>query len=399
MNENPTHTAGDVKASKVYYSTLRLEAGDTHAKKLRKLVEAAGIEMIDFERKFTAIKLHFGESGNVAYLRPNYAKVIVDLVREQGGWPFLTDSNTLYPGRRKNALEHLELAYEHGFSPFSTGCHIIIGDGLTGSDEVLVPIEGGIRLKEAKIGRAIMDADILISLTHFKGHMAMGFGGTIKNIGMGCSSRAGKLEMHSASGPVIHAKKCTGCAKCARYCASDAISYHNQIAVIDPDLCTECGHCISACATDAISTAWDGSNDMLDEKVAEYTKAILSGRPHFHVSLAIDITPDCDCYGSNDLPVVPNIGMFASFDPVALDVACADAVNAQPVLEGSVLADKLARVSGGHSHDEAHQTETHSTELHPDYFSTIFPRTNWRTTTAHAEKIGLGSSSYQLIEV
>ncbi|MCL2529068.1 MAG: DUF362 domain-containing protein [Coriobacteriia bacterium] len=396
MNDFSTSAVADAKASLVYKTSLRLEAGETHAGKLSKLVEAAGMKTIDFERKFTAIKMHFGEAGNLAYLRPNYAKVLVDLVREQGGWPFLTDSNTLYPGRRKNALEHLDLAYEHGFSPFSTGCHIIIGDGLTGSDEILVPIEGGILLKEARVGRAVMDADILITLTHFKGHMAMGFGGTLKNIGMGCSSRAGKLEMHSASGPVVKAKNCTGCAKCSRFCASDAISYHNKIARIDPDLCTGCGHCISACATDAISTAWDGQNDILDAKVAEYTKAIVSGRPHFHVSLVIDVTPDCDCYETNDVPVVPDVGMFASFDPVALDVACADAVNAQPVIPGSVLAEKLAQSAASTGDSCCGSTPADS---QADYFAAVWPRTDWRTTTNHAQKIGLGSCNYQLIEV
>ncbi len=177
--------------SEVYFTTLKVKEGRTLLDKLHSLIIAAGIGNIDFEKKFTAIKMHFGEYGNLAYIRPNYAKVIVDYIRDAGGWPFLVDCNTLYPGRRKNALEHLDLAYEHGFSPFSTGCHVLIGDGLSGTDEALVPVVGGVYVKEAKIGQAVMDADILISLNHFKGHIETGFGGALKNIGMGCGSRGG----------------------------------------------------------------------------------------------------------------------------------------------------------------------------------------------------------------
>jgi uncharacterized Fe-S center protein len=377
------------KASKVFFTSLKLSpgSGESLPSKLDKLCRHAGIGSIDFQHKFTAIKLHFGEAGNLAYLRPNYAKVLVDLVKEFGGRPFLTDCNTLYPGRRKNALEHLDLAFEHGFSPFSTGCQIIIGDGLTGSDEVLVPVSGGRHMQEAKIGRAIMDADIIISLNHFKGHVETGFGGALKNIGMGCGSRAGKMEMHASTGPNINPEKCIACHKCARYCASDAISYPlpDKKAVIDPKKCVECGHCISACPTDAIYSGFDEASELLAEKIAEYTKAVLDGRPHFHVNMAIDISPLCDCWGANDLPIVPDVGFFASFDPVAVDLACADAVNAQPVRAGSVLAETL----GGHGHGFKDQ----------DYFSAINNHGDWRVTLEHAERLGLGSQDYQLIEV
>ena len=157
---------------------------------------------IDFSNKYTAIKIHFGEPGNLAYLRPNYSKVLVDLIKAQNGRVFLTDCNTLYIGGRKNALDHMESAYVNGFTPYSTGCHIIIADGLKGNDEVAVPVEGGEYVKEAKIGRALMDADIVISLTHFKGHESTGFGGALKNLGMGGGSRAGKMEMHNAGKPL-----------------------------------------------------------------------------------------------------------------------------------------------------------------------------------------------------
>lgn len=192
--------------AKVYFSDMRTRYGGLSLpQKLGKLIEAAGIGDIDFQNKFAAIKIHFGEPGNLSFLRPNYAKVVVDTVAAQGGRPFLTDCNTLYVGRRKHALEHITAAYENGFSPFSTGCHIIIADGLKGTDEAYVTVPGGELVQEAKIGKALMDADIVISLNHFKGHEATGFGGAIKNIGMGGGSRAGKMEMHHDGKPHISA--------------------------------------------------------------------------------------------------------------------------------------------------------------------------------------------------
>ena len=148
--------------------------------------------------------------------------------------PFLTDCNTLYPGSRKNALEHLTCAQLNGFWPMTTGCQVIIGDGLRGTDEVEVPVPNGEYCKTAKIGRAIMDADVFISLTHFKGHESTGFGGAIKNIGMGCGSRAGKMEQHAAGKPAVQESLCRGCHRCAKECGSDAITYNQQNkAVID----------------------------------------------------------------------------------------------------------------------------------------------------------------------
>ena len=223
-----------MEASKVYYTDFRCPVGTSLLEKLRRVCIAAGIKDIDMDGRFVAIKMHFGELGNLAFLRPNYAKVVADLCKEQGGMPFLTDCNTLYPGSRKNALEHLSCAQENGFWPMTTGCQIIIGDGLRGTDELEVPVPNGEYCKTAKIGRAIMDADIFISLTHFKGHEATGFGGAIKNIGMGCGSRAGKMEQHSSGKPAVQEELCRGCHRCAKECGSDAIRYNeNNKAVID----------------------------------------------------------------------------------------------------------------------------------------------------------------------
>lgn len=167
--------------SNVYFTDFHTIAfGDSLPTKLKKLIKKAGIENLDLDGKFVAIKMHFGELGNISYLRPNYARAVVDVVKELGGKPFLTDCNTMYPGSRKNALEHMECAWENGFTPLTVGCPIIIGDGLKGTDDVDVPVEGGEYVKAAKIGRAVMDADVFISLTHFKGHESTGFGGAIK---------------------------------------------------------------------------------------------------------------------------------------------------------------------------------------------------------------------------
>lgn len=374
-----------MEKSKVYFTNLRATSKMNLLQKLERLVKEAGIEQIDFKDKFTAIKIHFGEPGNLAFLRPNYSKVIVDLIKKLGGKVFLTDCNTLYVGRRKDALEHLEAAYENGYNPFTTGCQIIIGDGLKGTDEAYVPVPCGEYVKEAKIGRAIMDADIVISLTHFKGHELTGFGGTLKNIGMGCGSRAGKMEMHSDGKPRVKTDNCIGCGACARICAQSAITVTNKKANIDHNKCVGCGRCIGICPCNAIVAAWDESNDILNKKIAEYSWAVLNGRPHFHISLVMDVSPNCDCHPENDLPIIPDIGMFASFDPVALDMACADMVNKAPVISGSYLEEQLQKQNGNSGQH--------------DHFCTTHPETNWMTCVDHAEKIGIGTKMYELVEI
>ncbi len=370
--------------SKVYFTDMRTKNGDNLLQKLQRLIKTAGIGNIDFENKYVAVKMHFGEPGNLAFLRPNYAKAVADVVKELGGKPFLTDCNTLYVGGRKNALDHLDSANLNGFNPMTTGCQVLIADGLKGTDEALVPVEGGSYVKEAKIGRAVMDADVFISLNHFKGHEAAGFGGALKNIGMGCGSRAGKMEMHSAGKPHIDQDLCIGCKACAKICAHDAPQYKKKKASIDHNKCVGCGRCIGVCPKDAVLPASDESNDIMNRKIAEYTKAVIDGRPSFHISLVIDVSPYCDCHAENDAAIVPNVGMFASFDPVALDVACADAVNAQPVMSNSKLDDCGEEERACHHHD---------------HFTSIFPDTNWRSAVEHGAKIGIGNMEYELITV
>lgn len=368
-------------ASKVYFADLRADVHENLQQKLTRLMKTAGMGDIDFQDKFVAIKLHFGEPGNLAFLRPNWARTVADFVKERGGKPFLTDCNTLYVGGRKNALDHMDSAMLNGFNPMTTGCQIIIGDGLKGSDEVEVPVAGGEYVKNAKIGRAVMDADVFISLTHFKGHEEAGFGGCLKNIGMGCGSRAGKMEQHNAGKPHVAQKHCIGCGQCRKICAHGAPIIENGKAHIDHDRCVGCGRCIAVCPKDAVRIDWDESTTNLNCKIAEYTKAVVNGRPCFHISLVIDVSPNCDCRSENDMAIVPNVGMFASFDPVALDMACVDAVNAQTPLRGSAADDAHAKA---HVHD-------HFQRLHPD--------TNWRSCLEHGEKIGIGTREYELIKI
>lgn len=372
--------------SDVYFINLRTKIGDGLPGKLKRLIKAAGIEKIDMDGKFVAIKMHFGELGNIAFLRPNYAKAVVDVVKELGGKPFLTDCNTMYPGSRKNAIEHLYCAWENGFTPLSAGCPVIIADGLKGTDDIEVPVKNGECCKTAKIGRAVMDADVFISLSHFKGHEMAGFGGAIKNIGMGCGSRAGKAEQHASGKPDIIEEKCRGCKRCLRECANNGLEFDadRKKMKVNHSNCVGCGRCLGACNFDAIVFNCSNAVEDLNKRMAEYAQAVVEGRPNFHVSIVIDISPNCDCHSENDAPILPDIGMFASFDPVALDRACADACLKQKPLPDSQLSDNMA----GEGFVDRH-----------DHFINSTPESEWKSCLSHAEKIGLGNNEYILHEI
>ena len=373
--------------SKVFWTDFRtIPFGDGVTVKFKKLLKKAGIEQIDMKDRFVAIKMHFGERGNLGFLRPNYARAVVDIVKELGGKPFLTDCNTMYPGSRKNAIEHIECAWENGFTPMTVGCPIIIADGLKGFDEVEVPVNGGVKLQRAKIGRAIMDADIFISLSHFKGHEMAGFGGAIKNIGMGSGSRAGKCEQHSDGKANIDESLCRGCKKCQKECANNGLQFDEskKKMTVNTDNCVGCGRCLGSCNFDAIYFENDTALKDLNMKMAEYTKAVIDGRPNFHISLIVDVSPNCDCHPENDVAIIPDIGMFCSFDPLALDRACVDMCMKQKPYENTLLTEEMSN---------------HKDKDYGDVFTNLSPNTNWRDCLEHAEKIGLGSSDYELIKM
>lgn len=379
-----TKTNKKMDKSKVYFTNLRTTPSSNLLDKMERLVKRAGITNIDFKNQFVAIKIHFGEPGNLAYIRPNYAARMATLLRSLGAKPFLTDCNTLYSGRRSNAVDHLESAMENGFNPISAKCEVIIADGLKGTDYREIEINGEY-CKAPKIGAAIVDADIVLTMNHFKGHEQTGFGGALKNLGMGCACVGGKLELHSASQPIVDRENCKSCNICVKHCAHDAIHLDgSKIATIDYEKCVGCGQCVALCQYDAAVMGDGDTSERLNYKIAEYSKAVLLDKPNFHISFIMNVSPECDCWNHNDAAIVPDLGIAASFDPVALDKACADIVINAPILEtGNRLSD-----SPHHDHLEG-----------CDKFHIMHPETNWQAGLEHAEKIGLGTQEYELITV
>jgi uncharacterized protein len=363
--------------SKVYFIDLKSNSRLNLLDKLKRLLLAAGIETIDFSHKITALKLHFGEAGNMAYIRPDYLAVIADLVKAQGGLPFLTDANTLYKGSRSNGVDHLTIASQHGFNPLTTGCNVVIADGIKGTDFKEITINQK-HCRTAKIASAVAQADVLISVSHFKGHEMSGFGGCLKNIGMGSGSVGGKLEMHSDSQPVIYRDNCIGCNVCVRNCAQETIALDaERKAVIDYVKCVGCGQCVAVCQYDAAQVQWNA--EKMQEKMMEYALAVLREKPAFHINFLMNISPDCDCWNYNDSPIVPDIGIMASFDPVAIDRASVDMVNHSPILPNSRIGEHVGVLS--------------------DRFDLVAPKTNWRIGLDYAESLGLGQQAYELVRI
>jgi hypothetical protein len=372
-----------MSASKVYFTNLRVKPSQNLLKKLDNIVIIAGIDKIDFKRKLVAVKIHFGEPGNLAYLRPNYAARIIKMLKAKEAIPFLTDCNTLYSGRRSNAPEHIDSAFENGYNPLATDCPVIIGDGIKGTEyrEIELNLE---YCKSAKIGSAIADSDVIVSMNHFKGHEMTGFGGALKNLGMGCASVGGKLFLHSGASPEINEENCTGCKICEKFCAYDAIEVgKDKIAHIDYDNCVGCGQCVAVCQFDSAQVVWQGSSETVCKRVSEYSLAVLKDKPSFHINFIMNVSPNCDCWGFNDYPLVPDLGIAASFDPVALDQACADLVKAAPALPGSQIRND----------------HTNRNLAGEDKFNIAHPDTSWQSGIDHGVKIGLGKKDYELINI
>ena len=357
---------------------LRASFKENLLSKLVRLVDSTGLKDIITPRSLVALKLHFGEKGNVAFIRPLFVRQIVDRIKELKGMPFLTDANTLYAGARGNSISHLNTAVENGFAFSVVNAPIIIADGLRGASSSQVKIDQKI-IKTAYLGKEIVQADAIISLAHFKGHELSGFGGTIKNLGMGCASRKGKLDQHSDLSPKVKRKKCIGCGDCTQHCAQKAISLVEEKAVIDSHRCVGCGECILVCTNDAIDVQWDADVPKFQKKMVEYTMAVLKGKEDktLFINFLTNISPACDCYEHNDAPIVHDIGMMASKDPVAIDQASVDMVNRQPAAPGSCI-------EGAEKPDE-------------DKFRCVYPKIDWSIQLEYAEKIGLGTREYELV--
>ncbi len=364
-------------AANVWFADLRSGNRENLFHKLQRLLAAAGLPEVIGQGDLTAIKLHFGEKGGHAYIRPVFIREIVQQVKLAGGKPFLTDSSTLYPGQRKEAVSALSCAIQNGFAYAVVEAPLIMADGLRGSSAKRIPIAGEL-LDSADIGLEILDADVLLTISHFKCHELTGFGGAIKNLGMGCSSRAGKLEQHSNVAPKVAEQFCNLCRACLPTCAHEAISFIEASARIDPDKCAGCSRCITICEQKAIQIQWNEAADKVMRKMAEYALGAVSGKQQkqLYVNFITQVSPSCDCYGHSDAAIVPDIGLLASCDPVALDQACADLVNQAQGLPGTALAS--GQQPGG------------------DKFRGVHPAIDWEITLEHAEKIGLGEREYIL---
>ncbi|MFZ3046390.1 MAG: DUF362 domain-containing protein [Desulfatirhabdiaceae bacterium] len=367
-------------ASTVYFMDLRASFKENLIQKLGRLVQTAGIGKTIDKRDLVAIKIHFGEKGNAAFIRPLFVRKMVEIIRSMEANPFLTDANTLYAGTRSDAPSHLTTAIQNGFAYAVVDAPLVIADGLRGKSECAVSINQK-HFKTVYIGAEIVQADALISMAHFKGHELSGFGGTIKNLGMGSASRKGKLAQHSTLSPEIKRKKCIGCGECMMHCSQQALSVVEKKAVLDAKKCIGCGECILICPQEAIQVQWNQSIPTFMENMVEYTLGVLKGKESrsLFVNFITHVSPACDCYGHNDAPIVRDIGVLASHDPVAIDQASVDLVNQESANPGSCL--------------------TVNTQAGEDKFRGIYPKIDWTLQLAYAEEIGLGTRTYDLIKI
>jgi uncharacterized Fe-S center protein len=354
-------------ASPVY--VLRVEnemPPERLAARLPALCEAAGLDGVFQSGDLVAVKLHLGEKPNTGYLRPPLVKVFADALKNGGSRPFLTDTCTLYNGRRQNAVDYLNTAREHGFTPEAAGAPVVIADGLVGGDQVMVDIPGR-HYGQVPIAIAARRAHAGLVLTHCTGHMGSGYGGGIKNVGMGLASRAGKLMQHSDAKPSVNREKCTTCGLCATWCPAAAIAIDNK-AHISHEKCIGCGECHSVCRYNAIKWTWGATSQLLQEKMVEHVMGVVEGRREkwAFVNFAVNITKNCDCLGKVEPRECPDVGVLAGRDLVAVETATLDLID---------------RAAGNR------------------LFSRLWPQTDHRLQVRYAADLGLGSMEYELVEV
>lgn len=335
--------------------------------KIRRLLTQSRVLDCVSQGDTAAVKIHFGEEGNTGFVKPVYARAVCEAVSGRGGRPRLAETNTLYKGRRTDSGEHLVLAAEHGFTEQDVGAPIVIPDDSLPENVVDVPI-GRRLVKTAKIVRFFAEADAIVGLSHFKGHLMTGFGGALKNLGMGCAARVGKLMQHSDISPIVHRSSCTGCGECVKVCPVTAIRLENKKSVIDGDICIGCATCIAVCPFSAIDVQWESGGDTMPEKMVEYTEAVMRGKKEkaAFLNFAIKITKECDCLAKDDPRVCPDIGILASRDPVSVDQASFD----------------LIKQACGR-----------------DIFKELHPKRDGMRQLRYAEELGLGSREYELIRL
>jgi len=374
-----TNDSGRTPA-KVFFADLRARAANKNrTAKIRKLLEAAGLESAIAKDDLTAVKVHFGERGCDTHISPAYVRAVADQVRACGGRPFVTDTNTLYSGSRHNAVDHIATAVEHGFDYAVLRAPGGIADGLDSTNVLEVPIAGR-HFTSTKIAGDIVRAGAMVVLSHFKGHELAGFGGAVKNLAMGCAPRAGKQDQHCVRFEV-DPKKCIGCSECLKVCPVGAIAMTEKKAVIDKAVCIGCGECLTVCPKKAMSIDWATEIVPFMERMVEYALGAVAGKPGkvVYLNFLTNVTPDCDCVPWSDAPIVPDIGFLASTDPVALDKACLDLVNAQAACPDCKLEHGLGEGD--------------------DKFAALWQWTRGDVTFTHGAAVGLGNPDYELLRI
>jgi hypothetical protein len=356
-------------SSKVYFIKASVKDGEKAvSKKARKLFKAASFATCFKQNDFTAIKVHVGEGANNTYVKAPYIKGLVTELLALKTKPFVTDTSTLYVGRRHNAIDHYILAAEHGFSLKGLGIPFIVADGLLGTSETPVKINGQVN-KQVFIAYDIARCQSILSVAHFTGHPATCAAATLKTLGMGCASKKGKMKQHAALTLTV-GDNCTRCGLCAQHCPADAITIDDIKAHIDQDKCIGCAECLAVCRFNAVKCNWGEESEILQKSMAEHAMGTLKGKENraAFFNYIISVTKDCDCFNKSNMPkIVDDIGIAASTDPVAVDKAALDLVETR-------AGKKLPELLGNN-------------ELNPHY------------QLEHAEHIGLGSTNYQLIEV
>jgi len=366
--------------SAVYFADARARSDrENKITKVQKLFDAAGLGGLIGKGNLVAVKVHFGEVGTDAFISPVLVRQVVDKIKSLGGRPFVTDTSTLYGGGRSNSVDHIQTAISHGFDYSVLGAPVIIADGLKSRSYAQIDISKN-HFKSVKIARDIVDADCMIVLSHFKGHLLSGFGGAIKNLGMGCSPALGKSEQHSAK-PIFKPELCVGCKECTRVCPNSAVTVEAKISNIDYNACAGCGECLRVCPAHAIDLDWAVQIPPFMERMAEYAYGAVQakrGKIGF-INFLLNITPDCDCLPWSDSAFVQDIGILASLDPVAIDHASYDLVNKEQGFSNSLLQSNLGPGE--------------------DKFKGIWSYTDGVHQIDYGEKIGLGNKGYRLVKV